>query len=467
MQQVDFDNLARDFPDALDCMKRNVKTRLRQLNEEDPLLEKLDQQKQDRSHKHIAKLCDMFFAAAAGEVETVREALENGNIDVNELDYEKRTALHIAASAGQLAVVDLLLSYKSAVNRKDANGKTPLMNAVRSDHTGVIKRLLKAKAVLDWDEATSANELCDRAHQGKFVAIQTLLNCGVNVNSADYDRRTALHLAASEGNKRMCQYLIDNGANVNCADRHKFTPLGDAMREGHTAVALFLVGRGGQLGWDEPKTAGEMCELSRKGDMTGLDLLLKSGGVSVNSADYDLRTALHVASSEGNQPAVRALMKRHDVETDPRDRWGNTPLHDAVKGGHKVVASELRAGGATLGMNESDTSALLCELAKAGSVDRLSLFIEMGADVNARDYDARTALHLAASVGNASIVDTLLANGAQINAKDRWGGVCRACMYAILRCVPACALASALCRSHASRRGSVVAARAGRGAGHA
>ena len=117
MQQVDFDNLARDFPDALDCMKRNVKTRLRQLNEEDPLLEKLDQQKQDRSHKHIAKLCDMFFAAAAGEVETVREALENGNIDVNELDYEKRTALHLAldfddnGNGVDLELAELLLGH--------------------------------------------------------------------------------------------------------------------------------------------------------------------------------------------------------------------------------------------------------------------------------------------------------------------------------------------------------------------
>ena len=37
-----------------------------------------------------------------GEVEVVREAIDKGGIDVNELDYEKRTGLHIAAAAGQV-----------------------------------------------------------------------------------------------------------------------------------------------------------------------------------------------------------------------------------------------------------------------------------------------------------------------------------------------------------------------------
>ena len=421
LQKVDFDNLLKDFPDSLDVMKKNVKTRLRQLNEDDPLLEKLDQMQVDRKHKHISKLCDMLFAAQSGEVDIVREAIERGGVDVNELDYEKRSCLHIAAAAGQLAVVELLLQHKSAVNRKDQSGKTPLMNAVAQDHGAVVKALLKAKAKLDWDESMMANELCDRAHQGKLMAIQMLLDCGVNVNSADYDRRTALHLAASEGNKRMCQYLVDHGANINCADRWKGTPLSDAMREGHTAVAQFLMSRGGRLNWDEMKTSGELCELARKGDISQLSLILRSG-CDVNSADYDSRTALHLAASEGNLSTVQSLLARNDISVDCRDRWGNTPLFDAVRNGHSVVAKELKLKGATLGLDETQTAGELCEMSKAGSRDKLELFIESGADVNAKDYDARTALHLASSVGNLPIVKALLERGAEVNAKDRWFG---------------------------------------------
>ena len=61
---------------ALDIMKRNVKMRLRQAEHHEELLRKLDETVVDRSHRHIAKLCDMLFAAHAGEVEVVRESLQ-------------------------------------------------------------------------------------------------------------------------------------------------------------------------------------------------------------------------------------------------------------------------------------------------------------------------------------------------------------------------------------------------------
>ena len=72
-----------------------------------------------------------------------------------------------SAASSQLAVVELLLKERSAVNRKDTHGKTPLMNAIMHDHQAVIKALINAKATLGWDEATSASELCERAHKGR------------------------------------------------------------------------------------------------------------------------------------------------------------------------------------------------------------------------------------------------------------------------------------------------------------
>ena len=197
----------------------------------------------------------------------------------------------------------------------------------------------------------------------------------------------------------MCQYLLDNGASINCVDRWKGTPLSDALREGHTAVAQYLLGRGGKLSWDANRASAELCELARRGDISGLALLLRAG-IDVNAADYDKRTALHLAASEGNLAVVQALLARADIAIGCKDRWGGTPLLDAVREGHKVIARELRGAGAALGLDETRTAAELCDYAKAGSVEKIELFLESGADVNARDYDRRTALHLAASVGN-------------------------------------------------------------------
>ena len=65
---------------ALDVRKMNIKTRLRQMNEADPVLQLIEAQLlKERTPKSKAKLADMLFAAASGEVEIVREALETSS----------------------------------------------------------------------------------------------------------------------------------------------------------------------------------------------------------------------------------------------------------------------------------------------------------------------------------------------------------------------------------------------------
>lgn len=48
------------------------------------------------------------------------------------------------------------------------------------------------------------------------------------------------------------------------------------------------------------------------------------------------------------------------------------------------------------------------------------LLEEDGALVNARDYDSRTPLHVAALHGWQEVAECLVANGADVNAQDRW-----------------------------------------------
>ncbi len=65
------------------------------------------------------------------------------------------------------------------------------------------------------------------------------------------------------------------------------------------------------------------------GDVSELKRLVAYGH-NLNSADYDGRTPLHLACAEGHAEAVQYLLDQQ-VDTTPKDRWGNTPLADAKR----------------------------------------------------------------------------------------------------------------------------------------
>ena len=47
----------------------------------------------------------------------------------------------------------------------------------------------------------------------------------------------------------------------------------------------------------------------------------------LNGSDYDGRTALHLACSEGRVQIVKLLVER-ELRKNVKDRWGNTPLDE-------------------------------------------------------------------------------------------------------------------------------------------
>jgi len=68
--------------------------------------------------------------------------------------------------------------------------------------------------------------------------------------------------------------------------------------------------------------------------------------------DYDDRLALHVAAANGKLLAVSYLLS---ICADPnvKDRWGGTPIDDALRGNHLHCAKLIQAFGGELGDNPS------------------------------------------------------------------------------------------------------------------
>ena len=136
------------------------------------------------------------------------------------------------------------------------------------------------------------------------------------------------------------QVLIDAGATVGLSDLAGETALSYAYRDGHKHIVKLLRDRGAKLEWDAARSAGEVCELSEKGSLERLELLLDCG-VDPGAADYDARTGLHLAASAGHLHITQHLIGR-GVKPDVLDRWGNAPLADAQREGFPHVANFLQ-----------------------------------------------------------------------------------------------------------------------------
>ncbi|KAK6133554.1 hypothetical protein DH2020_032683 [Rehmannia glutinosa] len=72
----------------------------------------------------------------------------------------------------------------------------------------------------------------------------------------------------------------------------------------------------------------KLMYLVNAGDLDSIKELLDSG-TDVNFRDIDHRTALHVAACQGYDDVAQLLLE-NGAEADPKDRWGSTPLADAI-----------------------------------------------------------------------------------------------------------------------------------------
>ena len=71
--------------------------------------------------------------------------------------------------------------------------------------------------------------------------------------------------------------------------------------------------------------------------------------------------------------------------------------------------------------SEIESGVRLMYLANEGDLKGINEALDSGIDVNFKDIDSRTALHVAACQGHPVVVELLLKRGAKVDAKDRWG----------------------------------------------
>lgn len=126
----------------------------------------------------------------------------------------------------------------------------------------------------------------------------------------------------------------------------------------------------------------------------------------------------------GEAEAVAKLLE-YNASVNLTDMHGASALYEAAKNGHEAIVDSLIRHGAKLSMDEGLAASTLCQAVYYGDIPLLKRLLHAQIQVDAADYDKRTASMIAAVEGNVAALKVLVEAGADLTLKDRWGNTIR------------------------------------------
>ncbi|XP_068132519.1 ankyrin repeat domain-containing protein 26 isoform X2 [Hyperolius riggenbachi] len=184
-------------------------------------------------------LSKLHRAASTGDVAKIRQLLHKH--DVNQLDKENRTPLHLAAANGHSDAVKLLVENKAKLNLCDNDSRSPLIKAIQCQREHCATILLEHDADPNIVDVNGNSALHLAALIPSMAVAVQLLEHGANIDAENKDGCTPLVLAVTENNQEMVEFLSKEGASVNAKDKNGRTALMIAAGNGQISLVKHLL----------------------------------------------------------------------------------------------------------------------------------------------------------------------------------------------------------------------------------
>ncbi|CAL1285636.1 unnamed protein product [Larinioides sclopetarius] len=416
----------------------------------------------------------LYFSARGGHKEIVKLLLKEG-ADVNAPESANSIALHQAAALGDKDIVDMLIDKGADINLKDEAGSTALHHAASNTNGDIVKSLVKKGADIRTINTSNITPLFILISRGLSNLPLPELR---DVNSADANGFTLLHLSAAAGDKALVEYCIENKCDVNARNNYGLTALHLAASENHQNIVSFLLNKGAEIDGNDQCGVTPLLLSVVFNCKDTLEILISHGTNELHSISNDKIEALRYSVSAGKSDTLDLLFQKYkfNINELPQDLLevavcGNhrrvvavllskgfevnadvQPLHIAVRNKHYEMAEFLLANGANPMLLDEDNLTPLQIASAMGDAEMVEILLSQTTDiriendvifsaaelavgenqldvikvllhikvidVNARGKSSFTLLHISAHIGSLETTKYLVAEGADINARD-------------------------------------------------
>uniref|UniRef100_A0A8C8G4N4 Ankyrin repeat domain-containing protein 26-like n=1 Tax=Oncorhynchus tshawytscha TaxID=74940 RepID=A0A8C8G4N4_ONCTS len=190
----------------------------------------------DLKEKDLGKV---HKAAYGGDLAKLKHLAKKN--DINQLDKENRTALHIACANGHTDVVQFLVESKAKLNLCDNQNRSPLMKAVQCQQERCVATLLEHDAEPNLVDINGNTALHLASCIPAFSTAMLLLEHEANVNAQNKEGYSPLTMAVKENHAEMVEFLLKEGADVNTKDQGHRSPLMIAACNGQISMVRLLL----------------------------------------------------------------------------------------------------------------------------------------------------------------------------------------------------------------------------------
>lgn len=350
----------------------------------------------------VTQYTSLHLACLIGIPQVVTLLLGRAGTHMSHVDVEN--PLQIAAAAGHLTIVQILLKEGAIVDGRGGKSGSALQLASEYGHEKIVQSLLESGAKIDVSGGEYNNALHAACASGQETTTQLLLE-----NGGDLKAHAALQAASYQGYERVVQLLLDKGVDVSTPDGVYGTALQAASFQGHERVVQVLLDKGADINTQSRDYGTALQAASWQGHERVVQLLLDNG-VDINAQSGKYGTALQAASSQGHEKVVQLLLEK-DAESNTQSGEYGIALQMALYSGHQKVVQLLLDKGVDINAQSGEYGNALQAALFCGNDKVVQLLLVNGADVNAHGGRYGTALRAALSQGHEKLVQLLLNKG--------------------------------------------------------